>query len=166
MGIGLSLFHLFQEEFFESHRLNLDGFRGKQRPKGSDVVDVPTSQNAYGSSLEADVVDSIDPKSFGGGRIVKDKIYSPKSLLNLVERALKDSAPFLDHDDVIGNLLNLGNLVRREKDRGAIGRLLNQTLKHLLGHDRVEPFTGFVKDQKFRMAAQVQEQSKFGSHPF
>ena len=75
----------------------------------------------------------------------------------MVERTLKDDSPFLDHDDVIGNLLNLGNLVRREKDRGAIGRLLNQALKHLLGHDRVEPFTGFVKDQKLRMPAQVQE---------
>ena len=74
-------------------------------------------------------------------------------------------ASAVDDRDAIGDLIDFGDLVRREEDghlRG--GDVGDQRLEHLFGHRGIEAGRRFVEDEQLRAAAQRQQQRELGAH--
>src|SRR5579862_8514534 len=139
--------HLLQEQLFQADGLHVNGLRGQQWAKRRNLVDVATGKNTYSSSLRDHPLHTVRSERFRRRRVIEYKIDPPKVFPEIVHRALENDSPFLNGDDGIGDLLNLCNLVRREKYGGSISRLPNYTLQHLLAHHRIETFARLIEDK-------------------
>jgi hypothetical protein len=105
LRIGMVFLHLLQKQLFQSDGLHFNGLRGKQRSKRGNLVDVPARENAYSSSLDDDPLDTVRSERFRRRRIIEYEIDPPKLFPEMVQRAFENDSPFLDGDDVIGDLL-------------------------------------------------------------
>ena len=82
--------------------------------------------------------------------------------LRLLVRLLRPAAgehgtAAIDDRDPVGDLLDLGDLVRREENRRAIGRRANNQLQHFLGHHWIQTFGGLIEHQQLRAAGECEE---------
>ena len=88
-----------------------------------------------------------------------------KLLAQVVERTGHHGAAAIDDRDVVGNLLDLGDLVRGEEHGHLLaGHVGDQRLQDLLGHRRIESRGRLVEDEQFGAAAQRQQQRELGAH--
>ena len=111
-----------------------------------------------------DLLHTVPSERFRRRRIIEYEIDAPIGLPDMVQRAFENDSPFFDGDDVICDLLNFRNLMRREEYGGAVSGLLNQALQHLLGHYRIETFARLIEDKELRMAAQVEQKTQLRPH--
>ena len=70
--------------------------------------------------------------------------------LQLGRRAVRDGAPVVEHDDVVGELVGLFEVLRGEDDRGALAHEVAQHLPELGAAARVETGRRLVEEQHAR----------------
>ncbi len=58
----------------------------------------------------------------------------------------------------VGDLLDFGNLMRREEDRRSVGGSADDELEDLFGYYRIESFGRFVENEKLCTSRQRQEE--------
>ena len=74
----------------------------------------------------------------------------PMLRLQLVGRAVRDGAPVVEHDDVVGEPVGLFEVLRREDDRGAVADEVAQHVPQLVAAARVETGGRLVEEQHLR----------------
>ena len=65
---------------------------------------------------------------------------------------------------MIRNPLNLGDLVRGEKNRDPLGGARYESSQQVFNADRVESLARLIQDEKFWMASKRQQQGELGPH--
>jgi len=86
-------------------------------------------------------------------------------LANSVEPGGHHHPAAVDDRHVIGDLIDVGQLMGREQHGGAPVRgMANQRLQHLFGRRRVEPGGRLVEHQQIGAAAERQQRRQFRAH--
>src|ERR1700730_11879182 len=104
-----------------------------------------------------DFLDARDAKLPFRGRRRKNQINPPVRLAQLVEGSIHQEAAVIENTDVICNALNFRDLMRREKNSHALGRLSNKHLQEMFDSHRIKPFAWLIQDQQFRAASERQK---------
>src|SRR6185503_6314935 len=80
---------------------------------------------------------------------VEDELDALVARTYLVERAVDGDAAAIDDRDAIRDLLDVREVVRRERHRRSVAaRLLHEDLQHLLGGGRIEARGRLVENQE------------------
>src|SRR6476646_7979835 len=76
------------------------------------------------------------------------KVYPAIILPDVFSRALEDELAAVHDENVVCNSLDFRNLVRREKNRGAIRRSLNHAFQQMFRGNRIQAFSRLIEDQQ------------------
>src|SRR4051812_2182284 len=114
--------HALEENLLERDRYDVHG----DRVQGARAI-----ENRFGARRRehrqdpAAAADAGDARRLERGRrrlAVEHELHALEALAQIVERAADDGAAAIDDRDSIGNLLDLGNLVRGEEDGHPLAR--------------------------------------------
>lgn len=129
-------------------------------------VGVTAGENGDLAAADASALDAVEFGWKRGGRVREAEGDAAIVFADLLERHVDDGGAAVDHKDVVGDALDLGELVRGEEDGGAGGRRGDEGLQELFDRDGVEAFGGLVKDEERGTAREGEEESELGAHAF
>ena len=89
-------------------------------------------------------------RQVGGVGDRDDQAGVARLLLELQRRALRDDPAVVDHDDVVGELVGLFEVLRGQQQRGALGDEAAQHLPQIAAAARVQAGGGLVEEQHGR----------------
>src|SRR4051794_24785291 len=118
--------HMFEKDLLEGHRISLHASAGKRLCLLLQRIGIAAGENGNGASILPYALGAIGPRD--GSRLSR-KDYAQALVLRfeVVENAADNGAAAVDNRDAVGNLLDLGQLVRGEEDGGAVcGRQRDQ----------------------------------------
>ena len=84
--------------------------------------------------------------------------------LQLGGRAVRDRAAVVEHDDVVGELIGLFEVLRREDDRGAVAHEVAEHLPEVVAAARVETGGGLVEEQHARVGDEARREVEAAAH--
>ncbi len=100
-----------------------------------------------------------------GRGVVEDELDPPVGRTYVIERAVDDDATAIHDRDVIRDLLDVGELVRREQNRAAVvAGLLHENPENLFRRGGIEARHRFVQDQELGTGRQRKQQRELRAH--
>ena len=85
-------------------------------------------------------------------------------MAELIDGGIHQQRTLFEDADVIRNALNLGDLVRREKNRDTLSAARHESSQQVLDADRIESFARLIQDEKLWPPSERQQQGEFGPH--
>ena len=132
---------------------------------GDDRLDVSADEKRQHPPLGARLSYAFDVSQGGGRRPVERGQDATIARLQFVERLLEDESSGVDDADAIGNLLDLGQAMRREEDgrRRRFAGGPHERLEHALVDDGIEPLGRLVEQQKVGATGERKDNRKRGA---
>ena len=96
---------------------------------------------------------------------VEHQLDAAEALAQIVERAGHHGAAAIDDRDPIGDLIDFGDLMRREEHGHLLARdVRDERLQDFFGHGGIESRGRLVEHQQLGAAAERQQQRELGAH--
>src|ERR1044071_3149628 len=164
MSVALRL-NRFEKNLLERHRRDFDRRRIPRARLVDDRIGVRAHQQRDHAPVALHARDVRRAKLRRRRRAVEHELHAAEALAQIVERARHHRAAAVDDDDAISDLIDFGDLMRREKDRHLLARnVTDARLQHSPRHPRIEPRRRLVENQQLRSSAKRKHQRELRPH--
>src|SRR6185312_7747183 len=159
------LLYRAEKHFPQAHRGDVNFARVESVASFDYLVHIATSQNPHLMPARLNALDPLQPEVPLMRLCWKHQIDPAIALTDIVQRHVLQETPLLHNAYLIGNALDLLDLVRRKEHGGALPALGNEAFEKLFNSNRVQTFAWLVQNQQRGLPRNRKKQREFSPHP-